>query len=125
MPKPPAAFSPLTTTKSSFQRSTSPGRRWVTAVRPLRPTTSPMNSSRISRGPAKVNHLALGEHEIERSVPFGRRHGGDLLGGKRQADRHHRFLGAQPVDGEIIVAGAVADAVTASIEGGERHEQDI
>src|SRR6266545_2547399 len=47
MPKPPAAFSPLTTTKSSFQSRTSPPRRSSKIARPLRPTTSPMKRMRI------------------------------------------------------------------------------
>ena len=42
MPKPPAAFSPFTTTKSSFQSLTRPGRRSLTMARPERPTMSPM-----------------------------------------------------------------------------------
>ena len=46
-PKPPAAFSPLTTTKSSPQRARKMGTCSRTAARPDRPTTSPMNSKRI------------------------------------------------------------------------------
>ena len=51
---PPAAFSPLTTTRSSFQSATRPGSRDVTAERPLRPTTSPMNKMRIKK---KINNF--------------------------------------------------------------------
>src|SRR5208283_4951807 len=46
MPKPPAAFSALTTTKSSLQALRRVGKREITASRPLRPTTSPRNSRR-------------------------------------------------------------------------------
>src|SRR5262245_55269605 len=42
MPIPPAAFSPLTTTKSGANSSRSPGSSPRSARRPARPTTSPM-----------------------------------------------------------------------------------
>src|SRR5213596_788086 len=51
MPKPPAASSPLMTTRSSFQSVISRGSRSVTIARPLRPTTSPTNKTRISARP--------------------------------------------------------------------------
>ena len=35
------------------------------------------------------------------------------------------FSDAQPVDGHVVVAGAVADAVAAAVEGRERHDQDV
>src|SRR5208283_3003285 len=46
MPKPPAAFSALTTTKSSLHALRRAGKREITASRPLRPTTSPRKSRR-------------------------------------------------------------------------------
>src|ERR1043166_2290674 len=64
MPKPPAAFSPLTTTQSSFQSATSRGSRSMTMARPLRPTTSPTNNSRIGRWLADTPY-ALGERLAE------------------------------------------------------------
>src|ERR1700710_1251398 len=45
MPRPPAEFSPFTTTKSGSCCSTSPGRSDSTACRPGLPTMSPTNSS--------------------------------------------------------------------------------
>src|SRR4051794_6911927 len=45
MPRPPAEFSPFTTTKSGSCRSRSPGRSDSTACRPGLPTMSPTNSS--------------------------------------------------------------------------------
>src|SRR3954452_12406235 len=45
MPRPPAEFSPLTTTKSGSCSSCSPGRSDSTACRPGLPTMSPTNSS--------------------------------------------------------------------------------
>src|SRR3954451_13826073 len=47
MPKPPAAFSPLITTRSSFQSAIKPGSRSATTLRPLRPTMSPMKRMRM------------------------------------------------------------------------------
>src|SRR5580658_9402260 len=47
MPKPPAAFSPLITTRSSFHFLIRFGSRSRTTVRPLRPTTSPMKRIRM------------------------------------------------------------------------------
>src|SRR3954452_19703496 len=45
MPRPPAEFSPFTTTKSGSCRSRNPGRSDSTACRPGLPTMSPTNSS--------------------------------------------------------------------------------
>src|SRR3954451_2070342 len=45
MPRPPAEFSPFTTTKSGSWRSFSPGSSDSTACRPGLPTMSPTNSS--------------------------------------------------------------------------------
>src|SRR6185436_3998919 len=47
MPKPPAAFSPLTMTKSRASSARTRGRCSATAARPDRPTTSPKNPSRM------------------------------------------------------------------------------
>ena len=47
MPKPPAAFSPLTMTKSSSSSARTRGRCSATAWRPARPTTSPKKPRRM------------------------------------------------------------------------------
>src|SRR6187397_33529 len=47
MPRPPAAFSPLTTTKSSASSSRSPGSSAARVRRPIPPTMSPTKSSLI------------------------------------------------------------------------------
>src|ERR1700733_5910983 len=102
MPKPPAAFSPLMATKSSFQSRTSPGRRSTTMARPLRPTMSPMNRIRTRSRP-HVDDLALGEHEIEGRVARGGWNRVDLLGSECDADRGHLLHGAEPGEGHIVV----------------------
>src|SRR4051794_32940381 len=50
MPMPPAAFSPLTTTKSGASSSRSMGSSSRRARRPARPTTSPMKRIAVIRG---------------------------------------------------------------------------
>ena len=50
MPIPPAAFSPLTTTKSGASSSRSPGSSSRSARRPARPTTSPMKRMAVIAG---------------------------------------------------------------------------
>ena len=53
------------------------------------------------------------------------RHGGDLaypVGDARRADGFHR---AQPSQGQIVIAGAIANTVTAPVKARERHEQQI
>src|SRR5262245_38260304 len=111
MPKPPAAFSPLTTTRSSFHSAIRPGSRSYTILRPLRPTTSPMNRIRMRSGPAAVDHVPLGQHKVEPGVARRGRHFGDLLRRIGDADRDDGFHAAQPRDGHVVIAGAVADAV--------------
>ena len=74
MPKPPAAFSPLTITKSMASRRRRPGSCSRTARRPLRPTMSPQNSSRMLRI-AGYRMASLGHDPIEtwwhRTAPLG------------------------------------------------------
>src|SRR5918995_1617067 len=79
MPMPPAAFSPLTTTKSAPSSSRSgPSMAWATR-RPLEPTTSPTKRIACKRGtledrhPAAHNRSAMetGEQPArERAVPM-------------------------------------------------------
>src|ERR1700753_860525 len=108
MPKPPAAFSPLMTTKSSDHRAIRPGRRSCTAVRPLRPRMSPMKRMRTRSDP-EVDDLAFGEDEIEARVAQRGRNGRGLLSRERQPDRDDRFDAAQPGDRHVIIAGPIAD----------------
>src|SRR5467141_2350815 len=125
MPNPPAAFSPLTTTRSSFQSAIRPGRRLSTIARPLRPTISPTNRMRtVSPLPAR-DRLALGQHEIETRVVRQRRHCIDLLHRVGKPEGDDRLLGAQCMEGEIVIAGSIADPAAAAIERRERHDQDI
>ncbi len=50
---------------------------------------------------------------------------GNFLGGEGDADRGDRLARAQPGDGHVVIAGAVADAVAGAVEGQQRHEQDV
>src|SRR5689334_16689888 len=109
MPKPPAAFSPFTMTRSSFQSRTRRGSRSATIARPLRPTTSPMNRIRTSSGlprVAKIDGVALREHEIKGGVAGGAGDGGNLLRRVGDADRGHRLHAPQPRDRHVVIAGA-------------------
>src|SRR5579872_750722 len=125
MPKPPAAFSPLTTTKSSRHFSRSCGNCVLTTVLPLRPTTSPMNKRRIRSGVRASDQFALRQYKIEplivrlvrQAIAFG-----DAIG---HPHGERATLGSQRGQRAIVVAGAIADAMTAPIETGERYEKQI
>src|ERR1700730_12369961 len=125
MPKPPAAFSPLTITQSSFQSLTRAGKRSVTMFRPLRPTTSPTNRMRMRSSLAAVDDLALGQDEVEPGIARRRGHARDLLRGEGEPDRGHGFCRAQTVKRHIVITGPIADAVPGAIERGERHDQHV
>src|SRR4051794_4778094 len=56
MPRPPALFSPFTTTKSGFSVSIRPGSRSRTTARPVEPTTSPMKTIFTRR---RVTRMAI------------------------------------------------------------------
>src|SRR5690606_31386518 len=100
MPKPEAAFSPFTTTKSRSRRWRNPGRWAAMASRPGRPTTSPSITSRTSPGspsssgptrsplltPLRPDDAALGYHEVERLVGRLAGYHRHLLGGIGEAD---------------------------------------
>src|SRR5499426_4420381 len=124
MPKPPAAFSPLMMTQSSFQSAISLGSRSSTIARPLRPTMSPTNRRRTGSRPA-IDHLALGEHEVEPRVMRQRRNFCRFLQRKGEADRRDRLAGAQGVKRAVVVTGAVADPVAAPVERRQRHDQQV
>ncbi len=64
MPLPPAAFSPLTTTKSKQSSVFREGSERMTAVRPGSPTTSPKNNSRIMSGVRLIREKHNGKYEI-------------------------------------------------------------
>src|SRR3954447_18433432 len=123
IPKPPAAFSPLTTTASSRQRSRKAGRRSATTVRPGRPTTSPRKRRRMSGFCPRTDHLRLRHHNVEPPIVILRRHTLDLLRGEREADRQDRVHVGERRDGTVEMALAVTDAAALPVEGGERDEK--
>ena len=49
----------------------------------------------------------------------------DLLRRKGDADGDDRLHRAQRRERHVVIAGAVADAVAAAVEGQQRHDQDI
>ena len=49
----------------------------------------------------------------------------DLADGIGDADRADRLLGAQARQRAVVMARAIADAMAAPVERGERHEQQI
>ena len=53
------------------------------------------------------------------------RHGGDFANPIGDADGVDRLHRAQAREAAVVVAGAVADAMAAPVEAGERHEQEI
>src|SRR5690606_24818848 len=126
MPKPPAAFSPLTMTKSSRKSEISPGSRSQTAVRPVRPTMSPRKRTRMPRllqGRTESAQAAFGQdfrqHDVVRLI----RNTLHLLAVEGDADQPQRVAGrTQPPDRAIVIAAAIADAMAAQVEGGERHQ---
>src|SRR5260370_21269759 len=107
MPNPPAAFSPLTMTKSSRHRARKIGNWARSTLRPDRPTTSPTNSSRIASGAPAIDQFALGQHEVETLIV---RFVGNISlgGGIGDSDRRHGAGGAQR--GERAVGMARAEA---------------
>src|SRR6266446_3987141 len=125
MPKPPAAFSPLMTTKSSFHWATSPGSRSATILRPLRPTTSPTKKRRISSGSATIDRLAFRQHQVELCVAFRRRNGLDLLRRKGKPHGDDRLYRAQRRKREIVITRPIPDALPRAVESGKRHDDHI
>ena len=75
--------------------------------------------------PLRVDPLALGEDEIEPFVVRLVRRDVDLRDRIGDADGANRAGGAQTLQRPVVAAGAVADAMAAPIEGGERHEQQV
>src|SRR5208282_1953189 len=103
MPKPCAAFSPLTAVKSSASSCRRRGNSRTTTSRPALPTTSPSNRNRIGTPSgfviAEPYHAALGDDAVEHDVAGLERHGALLLDGEAQADDLHRAPRAQILDG--------------------------
>ena len=112
------------TTKSSFQSCTRPGRRSLTTVRPLRPTTSPMKRIRTRQSLKSM---------ISRSVNTrSSRASRGVLGtsviswaAKRNADRGDGLHRAQARDRHVVIAGAITEPIAGAVERKDRHDQNI
>src|SRR5687767_3188608 len=126
IPKPPAAFSPLITTQSSRHRSRRAGRRSNTALRPGRPTTSPIKNRRMTRTSGSyADAFGFRDHETEPSVVGLERHLRDLLDRIAKADGENRMPGREGRDGAVEMALAVPDPPAASVEAGERDDESL
>src|SRR5690348_17991692 len=116
MPKPCAAFSPLTTTRSSPKARRRRGSSAATASRPARPTTSPQSNSLMPRPSslalAEPLHAAFSDHRVKRHVGRFVRQLAFLLDGECQADREQvLILRAQTRQRAIVIARAGAEAM--------------
>ena len=72
-----------------------------------------------------VDEFGVGQNEIERLVVrlVGNRL--DLADAIGDADRDDRLQRPQARERQVVMAGAIADAMAAPVERGERHEQQV
>ena len=68
---------------------------------------------------------SIGQDGVQPLIVRLIRHGGDFADPVGDADRMHGPDRAKAGQAPIVIAGAVADAVAAPVEAGERHEQKI
>src|SRR5689334_6357817 len=107
MPKPPARFSPLATTRSTCFWSTTLWSACCSALRPGVPNTSPIARTFTRedlphpRSDPAADHAGLGDHHVERAIERSRRHLRDELRLEADADRQHRV---QLRDCAVVVA---------------------
>src|ERR1700678_3027826 len=104
MPKPPAAFSPLTMTQSRSKAVRNFGNSCETTMRPARPTTSPMNRRRMHSSRFAVDPFALREHEIKPLVVSLGGKVGYFLHRIGDADRGHLTRSTQLGERSIVEA---------------------
>ena len=74
---------------------------------------------------AEENCFLFGHDGVQALVMGLIRHRGDFAYPVGDADRMNRLHRAQAGEAPIVIAGAIADAVAAPVEAGERHEQEI
>src|SRR5690606_33255104 len=104
MPKPPAAFSALITTKSSFRSRFSAGRWSERPSRPDLPTTSPKNASLIRSASWDGSIARLGQNAMQADVVRFERQIFELLPGIGEADASGVGQGRE---GSVVVAAAL------------------
>src|SRR5215467_4477618 len=105
MPKPAAAFSPLTTTKSSPSSRRNRGTCSTTTSRPDRPTISPQKRRRMRL--ADPDGFALGHDPVERLIGVVARHGRHFQCGEGDSDGERFANGAQLGNGAVVEAAAI------------------
>src|SRR3984885_10733120 len=132
MPKPWAAFSPLTVTKPSANSRRRRGNSRTTASRPVLPTTSPSNRNRIGHSSgfflvlAEPYHAAFGDDAVEQNVAGLERHAVFLLDGEAQADDLQRLaLSAHAGDGWAIEIGSAAEPMPLPVIGNHGQKQHV
>src|SRR5882724_12203236 len=124
MPKPPAAFSPLTMTRSTAQSRIMPGKCSEMAVRPALPTTSPTKRMRKLQTP-EIEQLRFRYQIIQRHVVWQRRNSLDFLHREGEADGDDFLRITQARERAVIMSGAITDPVTRSVERGQRNQYDV
>src|SRR5262249_51361071 len=110
MPKPPAAFSPLIATKSSFQSRRSAGSRSSTILRPLRPTISPMKRMRMGYWSRVELKMSDGTQNL-----VGAFDGGFRDWPVRLANRQARNCGVHKVNIHLIDRGECSNCVASIV----------
>ena len=126
MPKPPAAFSPLTTTKSSRQRWRSAGsmvekRRAAGAADDVADEQQPHQPAPV----ASISSLSVRMKSSRWSCGSAGTAGDFATPHRRRRPRGSGPRARNRAKRAIVVAGAVADAMAAPVESGERHEQQV
>src|SRR5882724_9483180 len=113
MPKPAAAFSPFTMTKSSPSSRRSRGTCSTTTSRPERPTISPQKRRRM--GLADPHGFALGHDPIERLIAIIARYRRRFQSREGHADGERFASVAQLGDRAVVEAAAIAKAIAGPV----------
>ena len=71
------------------------------------------------------NGFLFGHDGVQALIMRLIRHRGDFANPIGDADGVNHFCGSQPLEAAVVVACAIADAMAAPVETGERHEQEV
>ncbi len=125
MPKLPAAFSPLMTTRSSFHSAISPGRRSLIMVRPDRPTISPMNKSRTRDNTYRKSITSFSVSTKSRRSSRSVEGTCGISARQRQCRWQRLSFDRRRGERHVVIARAIADAVAGAVESGKWHDDDV
>src|SRR5689334_14237737 len=123
MPKPAAAFSPLTTTKSRPSCSRNFGTFLITASRPDRPTMSPQNRTFIFLD--KGASALVGQQPIESLVVRIVRHFGDDLLIECYSHGDDPLPGPERLQRAVIEAAAITQPPSLLVDRQQWHDQHL